>query len=132
MLTGKEFLTLLIHTVVVIIIGTVLLLTTNKRTLLIMTFVIILTYIQTLVFDGCSLTKHEGPNINGSTIVKYSFGMGKSKIQLKDLEKTLVGLTLISYLGKLLLITFIEYKYKAPFTAALCSGKIGAPLKYLF
>lgn len=123
-ITGKDILILIFHTIIVTTVGTVLFLATSPRTLLIMTFLVFLTFVQTLVFDGCVLAKFEGVMANGTKIVKASLGMAKSQIQLKDLEKLLVGLTLVAYLGKLTLIGLVELYYKMPYVVAVCSGTL--------
>ncbi len=132
MISGKDIVILVLHTIIVCIVGTVLFIATNTRVLLIMTFLVFLTFVQTLIYDGCVLAKFEGPMANGTKIVKATLGMAKSQIQLKDLEKILVGLTLAAYLGKLTVLALTEMAYKVPFQAAVCSGKIsGGPLGIL-
>lgn len=132
MITVKDVLILLFHTLIVIVFVSVLFLATNTRTLLIMTLLVFLTFVQTLICDGCILAKFEGSMANGTKIVKASLGMAKSQIQLKDLEKLLVGLTLAAYLAKLTILAFAEIVYKVPFQVAVCSGKIsGGPLSIL-
>ncbi len=97
-----------------------------------MTFLVFLTFVQTLVYDGCVLSKFEGAMANGTKIVKATLGMAKSQIELKDLEKLLVGLTLVAYLGKLTLLGLTELCYNMPFTNALCSGQFSTGfMKYL-
>ncbi len=122
MIAAKDILILLLHAVIVTIVGTVLFVGTNTRTLLIMTFLVFLTFVQTLIYDGCVLAKFEGPMANGTKIVKATLGMAKSQIQLKDLEKILVGLTLAAYLGKLTIIAITEAVYMVPFKTAACSN----------
>lgn len=117
----KDVIILIFHAIIVTIVGSVLFLATNPRTLLIMTFLVFLTFVQTLVYDGCVLAKFEGPMANGTKIVKATLGMAKSKIELKDLEKLLVGLTLAAYLGKLTLLGMTELYYNVPPATAMCS-----------
>lgn len=59
--TILQIVIMLFHLIIVFVVGATVMISTNKYTLLILFILVLLVYLQSLVFDGCVASKLEGP-----------------------------------------------------------------------
>ena len=143
MATAVEVLSLFIHMVIVTGVAFTVSITTNIRTLFVVLILVTLTYLQTLYFDGCLLSKIDGKvpftDYKANTFVSCFFGLKEGDIRLENLEKVLLGITTVFVLFKIWAIAVVEAIYGMPFLDAANTiagakkpGVFTAMLSYLF
>ena len=103
-----QVLIMLVHIFCICVSTFVLVFSTNLTVILIFTVLVGLTFLQTIVFDGCILSKFE----NGLPIIGSLSSFLKSFTSLEvpthTIEKLFVGLTFYGYLLKLAILGVVE------------------------
>ena len=98
----------ILHIIIVSISMFIVLFGQNTKILFILLAILSLVYLQVILANGCILSKFEFYNL--TEIIKKCFFLEKD-VQVNDIEKILVGLTLAACCYKLAIIFFME-KYK--------------------
>jgi len=115
---------MLFHLIIVFVVGATVMISTNKYTLLILFILVLLVYLQSLVFDGCVASKLEGPipftRVQANDIVLSFFGLTTKDIVLKNLEKILIGFTVFFIGVKLGCVLIFEHIFKNTFYNQMC------------
>ena len=119
------------HIICVTSSGFILLFSNNLTMIAIFTFLVGLIFIQTLVFDGCLLAKFEKgiPYVDKLTNILKHFTC--TDIQTNNLEKILVGITLIGYLSKLLVLSFLHFYKHQSWLEFIMSNKSNILIKMI-
>ena len=82
-----------------------------------------LTYVQTIVFNGCAVSSVEGNlpfvNMKPTELIKKLLYI--KEINTNDMEKLFVGTTLAAFIGKTSIVILVKYLYTAPFNTVLKS-----------
>lgn len=90
----------------------------NLKVLGFLCFLVLIVFIQVVVYNGCILSKYERVTNNTyefvpSELIKKILCLGDS-VDLADLQKLLVGGTLAVYLVKISMILFVEVVFEMP------------------
>lgn len=113
-MSGISLLILLLHGIIVLITTVTLIFSKDIRVVILAGILVLLVFIQTIIFDGCVLSMFEPkvPIINTKAtsflrnlIVKISKALGitsMSNIKDNDLEQILVGITVVAFILKLI------------------------------
>ena len=113
---------LLIHLGMVVVSGVTLLFSDNLYVIAIMTTIVAIVFAGCLYFDGCIVSKVEGPlpilGVTPTELVKQSLWLGDS-LRLQDIEKLLLGLTLIAFVAKFVVLYFVETTERRPFATVI-------------
>lgn len=113
---------LLLHLAMVIVSGGTLLFSDNLYVIGIMTVIVGMVFTGCLAFDGCIVSKVEAPlpllNVTPTELVKKGLWLGDS-LRLQDIEKLLLGLTLIAFVAKFGILYFVETTERRPFAAVI-------------
>ena len=121
----------LTHILMVAIVSSLLILSSNKETLFLLFIAVALIFALCLRNEGCLLSKVEGkiPLIEQepNKFVLATLGLKASDITLGNLEKILIGGTLVFVGSKLFFIWLIEMVTKQPYSAIMCRVAAGRP-----
>lgn len=113
---------IVIHAIMVTVSGSVLLFSTNLTVLTIIALCVLVIFCSCIYFDGCITTKMEDPlpfvNAKPTELVKRMFFVERA-IEMKEIEKVLIGLTLIAYLAKVSVLYGIREFYGMNYTRFL-------------
>ena len=105
---------IIIHLAMVSVSGAVLLFSTNLTVLTIVTLIVLVMFCACVYFDGCLTTKAEDVlpiiEIKPTEVVKRVFFVDNA-IEMKDMEKVLIGLTLVAYLSKVAILYTLRELY---------------------
>lgn len=122
--TILQIVIMLFHITIVFVVSTTTMISTNKYILFILFILVLLVYLQSLIFDGCIVSKLEGPvpfiNVKMNDIVLSFFGLTTKDIVLKNLEKILIGFTLFFIGVKLSCVLIFEHIFKNTFYNQMC------------
>ena len=117
---------ILLHLAMVGISGGFLVLGTNLNITLIITIFVGLTWMACIYFDGCITTKAERElpliGIKATELVKRLMFVDSS-IQIKEIEKILIGLTFAAYLTKSTVLFGVNYIFNQPLSEVLSRFK---------
>jgi len=113
-----KYLVIFLHAVVIGCASIPLLFSENLKVLGFLCILVLIVFIQVVVYDGCIMSKYERVTtdkyeIVPSEIIKKVLCLGDT-VDLADLQKLLVGGTLAVYLAKIGLILFIEVVFEMP------------------
>ena len=113
---------LLLHIAMVIVSGGTLLFSDNLYVIGVMTVIVGMVFAGCLFFDGCIVSRVEGPlpilDVTPTELVKKSLWLGDS-LRLQDIEKLLLGLTLIAFASKFGVLYFVETTERRPFATVV-------------
>jgi len=123
-----KYLVIFLHIIVIGCSLVPLLFTENLKVLGFLFFLVLLVFIQILVYDGCIMSKYE--RVTGDKyefvpieIIKKLLCINEN-IYLADLQKILVGFTLMIYLIKIVIILFVENIFEIPVNTFLNNSLI--------
>ena len=89
--------------------------------LLFYTFMLFVTYMQVIVYNGCMVSSLEGEipfiNIKPTELIKKLLLI--KNIDTNDMEKLFVGTTLAAFIGKTSIVITSNYFFNAPFHSVL-------------
>lgn len=119
---ASKILFLLLHLGMVVVSGVTLLFSDNLYVIAVMTTIVAIVFVGCLYFDGCIVSKVEGPlpilGVTPTELVKQSLWLGDS-LRLQDIEKLLLGLTLIAFVAKFVVLYFVETTERRPFATVI-------------
>jgi hypothetical protein len=113
-----KYFVILIHIFIIACSIIPILFSDNLVILGIMCFLVLVVFIQVVIYDGCILSKYERITKDKyefvpSEVIKTLLCLGDS-VEMADLQKLLVGGTLAAYLAKIGIILFVEVVFEMP------------------
>jgi hypothetical protein len=119
---ASKWLFLLLHLAMVVISGGTLLFSDNLVVIGVMMTIVAIVFAGCLYFDGCIVSKVEAAipilDVTPTELVKKSLWLGDS-LRLQDIEKLLLGLTLIAFVAKFGVLYFVETTERRPFATVV-------------
>jgi len=124
-------LVVLFHILCIITSAYILLFSNNLTVILIFTIIVAAIFLQTLVYDGCILAKFEKgiPHIDNLSTILKTFTC--TNIPTNDIEKILVGITLLGYVGKLIVLGVLQVAYNQSWLEFVTSHKSNSLIKFV-
>ncbi len=118
-MTVLGYLSTLLHVFLVFLVGSVAAFSTKKLTLSIILALVLLVFYQSIVFDGCVMSKFDTLPFTTKTptsIVRSSLTISENELRNATLEKVLIGITAGFLAFKLAVILYFEFSTGQPFT----------------
>jgi hypothetical protein len=127
----EMILVVLFHIFCILSSGFILLFSNNITIIFIFSIIVALIFLQTLIYDGCILAKFEKgiPYVDNLSNILKAFTC--TNIPTNDIEKILVGVTLMGYIGKLSILGFLHFVYKQSWLEFIMSSKSNFLLKFI-